>query len=332
MRILAIVQGIVATLRYGLDREAHADVVTDPRLLILEEGLLATLHTLATSSQLAPRRRRPRTSRPCRRDHVALIEALRAHGLTAASPDDREALEGHVRFKVATDQLHPRVRGELRLRDRRSPRHVQSVGARHGAGRPRRDGRDSRTRGRPMPSEAAIPSSTPSPAARPDPSRGTGPLGLIGMPCYAWPRAGSQVGQQRLGRPRRHAAAEDVLVARYIHRRRARAPERPLASRSDRVGIRSLASASYCPYSASITTVTFRASIASIRGAHTRTWQGRIAHVAQRIDPKTNLVRRLRTRPVRRHTTSGRHGRRGAQVWVASDSATRELALVLRTR
>lgn len=104
VRILAIVQGIVATLHYGLDRDAHADVVTDPRLLILEEGLLSTLHTLAASSHLAPQEATHADVEAARRDHLALTEALRQHGLTAAAPDDREALERHVRFRVATEQ------------------------------------------------------------------------------------------------------------------------------------------------------------------------------------------------------------------------------------
>jgi len=52
--VLAIVQGIIATLRYGLDPDTYPDVVSDPRLLTLEEGLLATLHALADSSHLAP--------------------------------------------------------------------------------------------------------------------------------------------------------------------------------------------------------------------------------------------------------------------------------------
>jgi len=104
VRVLAIVQGIVATLRYGLDREAHADVVTDPRLLILEEGLLSTLHTLAASSHLFPHEATAEDVEAARRDHGALTEALRRRGLAAAAPNDREALEGYVRFRVATAQ------------------------------------------------------------------------------------------------------------------------------------------------------------------------------------------------------------------------------------
>ena len=104
VRILAIVQGIVATLRYGLDRDAHWQIVNDPRLLILEEGLLSTLHTLAASSHLTPRAATQADVEAARRDHLALTEELRRWGLAAAAPDDREALEGHVRFRVATEQ------------------------------------------------------------------------------------------------------------------------------------------------------------------------------------------------------------------------------------
>ena len=104
VRILAMVQGIVATLRYGLDRDAHPDAVADPRLLILEEGLLSTLHTLAASSHLAPQPSARADVDAARRDHLALTEALRERGLAAAGADDRQALDGHVRFRVATEQ------------------------------------------------------------------------------------------------------------------------------------------------------------------------------------------------------------------------------------
>jgi len=103
VRVLAVVQGIVATLRYGLDRRAYADVVTDPRLLILEEGLLSTLHMLAESSHLAPARATPADLEAASHDYVALLDALREHGIEAASPDDRAAREGHNRFRAATD-------------------------------------------------------------------------------------------------------------------------------------------------------------------------------------------------------------------------------------
>ena len=78
--------------------------MNDPRLVILEEGLLSTLHTLAASSHLAPRPSMPDDADCARRDHFALLDALRARGLTAAARDDHEALERHVQFRVATEQ------------------------------------------------------------------------------------------------------------------------------------------------------------------------------------------------------------------------------------
>jgi hypothetical protein len=103
VRVLAVLQGLVSTLRYGLDREAHADVAEDPRLLILEEGLLTTLHTLATSSHLAPEGATDEDAALARRDFAEMTDALRRAGLRAASPDDARAVEAHARFRAATD-------------------------------------------------------------------------------------------------------------------------------------------------------------------------------------------------------------------------------------
>jgi len=104
VRILAIIQGIVATLRYSLDRDEYPDVATDPRLSILEEGLLSTLHMLAASSHLAPQRAAPEDAANASRDHHALIEELRQRGLKTVAPDDRRMLATHAKFRTATDQ------------------------------------------------------------------------------------------------------------------------------------------------------------------------------------------------------------------------------------
>ncbi|MGE3913937.1 MAG: potassium channel family protein [Chloroflexota bacterium] len=103
VRILAIVQGIVATLRYGLDPDEYAEVVEDPRLAILEEGLLATLHMLAASSHLAPQGHAPEDPETARRDHHQLTVALRQHGLAIAPATNRRSWRGHARFRTATD-------------------------------------------------------------------------------------------------------------------------------------------------------------------------------------------------------------------------------------
>jgi hypothetical protein len=104
VRVLTVIQGIVATLRYGLDPEVYSDVVTDPRLLILEEGLLSTLHLLADSSHLAPARPAQAGLDVAHRDYLALLDALREHGVAAVSPCDVAAREAHNRFRAATDQ------------------------------------------------------------------------------------------------------------------------------------------------------------------------------------------------------------------------------------
>jgi hypothetical protein len=103
VRVLAIVQGIVATLRYGLDPNKYAEVVGDPRLLILEEGLLSTLHTLAESSHLAPEGESEQDRALAHRDFHVMLEDLAGHGLSTVSAHDRAASEAHARFRTATD-------------------------------------------------------------------------------------------------------------------------------------------------------------------------------------------------------------------------------------
>jgi hypothetical protein len=90
VRILALTQGIVATLRYGLDAEQHQEVVDDPRLAILEEGLLYTLHSLEHSSHLsvaapAGGRRADGSAAARLLDLRALGRALAGAGLTPAA-------------------------------------------------------------------------------------------------------------------------------------------------------------------------------------------------------------------------------------------------------
>lgn len=103
VRILAIVQGLVATLRYGLDPVAHREVVSDPRLNILEEGLLYTLHALAESSHLAPHTGVPDEA-IFRAEFATLLEGLAWRGLTPLRIDDRAAAERYAQFRIATDR------------------------------------------------------------------------------------------------------------------------------------------------------------------------------------------------------------------------------------
>jgi hypothetical protein len=101
VRVLALVQGLVATLRYGLDQRQHADIVTDPRLSILEEGLLYTLHSLESSSLMTVGQEGDDAAR-VRTDLARLIAALEDHGLHPISLDDGAAVDAYVRFHAAT--------------------------------------------------------------------------------------------------------------------------------------------------------------------------------------------------------------------------------------
>jgi hypothetical protein len=103
VRVLVIVQGVIATLRYALDPDQHAEVVGDPRLLILEEGLLSTLHTLAESSHLAPEGRAEQDWPLAERSFGELLDELTARGLATVSAHDRAAAEAHAHFRTATD-------------------------------------------------------------------------------------------------------------------------------------------------------------------------------------------------------------------------------------
>jgi hypothetical protein len=100
VRILAVGQGLVATLRYGLDPDTYPDVVRDPRVLMLEEGLLDSLHLLARSSHLSV----SPTTTPEAAAHgfTALRQQLIEHGLRARRAD-AWARERYTRFQQATE-------------------------------------------------------------------------------------------------------------------------------------------------------------------------------------------------------------------------------------
>ena len=100
VRILAVGQGLVATLRYGLDPDSYPDVVRDPRVLMLEEGLLDSLHLLARSSHLSV----PETTTPgqASREFTVLRQQLIEHGLRPMRADET-ARQRYTRFQQATE-------------------------------------------------------------------------------------------------------------------------------------------------------------------------------------------------------------------------------------
>ena len=97
-RILALAQGLVATLRYGLDPASYPDVVSDPRVLMLEEGLLDSLHLLARSSHLSV----PPAAGPDDGEFDVLRARLAEHGLRTMPADDASRRR-YARFQQATE-------------------------------------------------------------------------------------------------------------------------------------------------------------------------------------------------------------------------------------
>ena len=104
VRILTLVQGLVATLRYGLDPSAHPEAVTDPRLVVLEEGFLYTLRVLSTSVHLDPSGDPKDDATRARDDFRALLGELAGSGVTPVSSDDRTASDAYARFRATTDR------------------------------------------------------------------------------------------------------------------------------------------------------------------------------------------------------------------------------------
>jgi hypothetical protein len=101
-RMLVIMQGMVATLRYGLDAAQHREVTDDPRLLNLEEGFLYALRVLAASSHLAPGAEDDDTA-AILAEYVAMVTELSTLGLAVPTADSEAAAE-FVRFRRATDR------------------------------------------------------------------------------------------------------------------------------------------------------------------------------------------------------------------------------------
>jgi hypothetical protein len=100
VRILALAQGLVATLRYGLDPETYPEVARDPRVLMLEEGLLDSLHLLARSSHLKVPQ--TTTAEEGARELARLRQGLSEHGLRPM-PAEQHARQRYTRFQQATE-------------------------------------------------------------------------------------------------------------------------------------------------------------------------------------------------------------------------------------
>jgi hypothetical protein len=101
-RMLVIMQGMVATLRYGLDSDHYRDVTNDPRLLNLEEGFLYTLQLLAASSHLAPGPDEADVGSLIA-EYAAMLAELNTVGVATPGADS-DAAARYVKFRRATDR------------------------------------------------------------------------------------------------------------------------------------------------------------------------------------------------------------------------------------
>lgn len=102
VRVLAVAQGLVGTLRYGLDPDTYVELARDPRLLMLEEGLLDTLHLLARSSHLSVSE--SDAAAPVTRSFEDLHRELLEQGLRPVAADPQARAE-YARFRDATEPL-----------------------------------------------------------------------------------------------------------------------------------------------------------------------------------------------------------------------------------
>ncbi len=105
LRVLIVTQRLVAALRYGLRGEEHAGLVADPRVVGLEESLIATLRVLGASSHLLVRPPEDGAAvvAGLRGEHAALVVALVTAGLRGAGPAGRGEREAYVRYRLVTD-------------------------------------------------------------------------------------------------------------------------------------------------------------------------------------------------------------------------------------
>jgi len=108
VRVLIVTQRLVALVRYGVRRTAYPSVVHDPRVIGLEESLIAVLRLLGSTLHVQVHAPPPGMEDRLRAEHRALLRALADAGLRGeTSADDTVADEaacaGYVRFRLVTD-------------------------------------------------------------------------------------------------------------------------------------------------------------------------------------------------------------------------------------
>jgi hypothetical protein len=103
-RVLIVIQGLIALLRYGVRQADLPALVRDPRVVGLEETFIAMLRQLGGSLHLQVRAELdPARERAATEAHTAMLEGLRQARLYPDEPATRQERRAYIRFRLLTD-------------------------------------------------------------------------------------------------------------------------------------------------------------------------------------------------------------------------------------
>jgi hypothetical protein len=103
-RVLLVLQGLIALLRYGVRHTDFLTLVRDPRVVGLEETFIAVLRQLGGSLHLQLRvDPDPARERALAEAHARMLETLRQAGLYRDEPATRQERRAYIRFRLLTD-------------------------------------------------------------------------------------------------------------------------------------------------------------------------------------------------------------------------------------
>lgn len=102
LRVLIVTQQLVALLRYGLRDAGHATVVHDPRVIGLEESLIAVLRLLGSTLHVQVQAPGDGAA-TLRQEYRTLLRTLQDAQLRGDADVEQAAQAAYVRFRLATD-------------------------------------------------------------------------------------------------------------------------------------------------------------------------------------------------------------------------------------
>lgn len=103
LRVLIVTQRLVALLRYGLRRADYPTLIHDPRVVGLEESLIAVLHLLGSTLHVHVQAPPPEMEDSLAQEYRELLQALKRAKLRGDMDVDPGAQQAYVRFRLATD-------------------------------------------------------------------------------------------------------------------------------------------------------------------------------------------------------------------------------------